>query len=40
MSPCKNGRCSNTPGSYKCSCTRGYQLADDGITCVGKQYDK
>lgn len=34
MSPCKNGRCSNTPGSYKCSCTRGFQLAEDGVTCV------
>lgn len=26
--------CSNTPGSYQCSCHNGYTL--DGIFCTGK----
>ncbi|XP_015749231.1 PREDICTED: cubilin-like, partial [Acropora digitifera] len=28
--------CHNNPGSYVCSCVRGYQLASDGKSCSGK----
>lgn len=28
--------CHNTPGSYICSCVRGYQLASDGKSCSGR----
>ena len=31
-----NATCSNTPGSYACSCNAGY--TGDGRTCVGKEY--
>ena len=27
--------CSNTAGSYVCSCRTGYELADDKISCIG-----
>jgi fibulin 1/2 len=27
--------CSNTVGSYTCSCRTGYRLASDGLTCNG-----
>ena len=27
--------CSNTLGSYNCSCLQGYLLLDDGISCEG-----
>ncbi|XP_072842973.2 nidogen-2 isoform X1 [Pogona vitticeps] len=27
--------CVNTPGSYRCECASGYQLAADRVTCVG-----
>ncbi|KAL1420962.1 hypothetical protein MTO96_004329 [Rhipicephalus appendiculatus] len=30
---CKS-HCTNTPGSYFCSCHPGYELSPDGITCV------
>ena len=29
-------RCQNTPGSYRCICPKGYQLALDKIHCEGK----
>lgn len=32
--PCGNGRCDNTPGSYRCVCRLGYRLSGD--TCTGK----
>ncbi|CAL8352205.1 unnamed protein product [Lota lota] len=32
LGPCSNGRCDNTPGSYKCVCHRGYQL--EGNSCT------
>ena len=28
--------CTNTIGSYMCSCNPGYHLASDGRTCNGK----
>ena len=28
--------CTNTDGSYICSCYSGYQLKPDGLTCQGK----
>ena len=28
--------CTNTDGSYKCSCYSGYKLKSDGLTCEGK----
>ena len=36
----ENGKCSQTcrnkPGSYECECNRGYSLAYDKRTCIGK----
>ena len=37
-SPC-NHTCTNTPGSFKCSCNDGYVLDDDGSTCNGELID-
>ena len=34
-SPC-NHNCTNTLGSYQCSCYSGYKLEEDGKTCTGK----
>ena len=28
--------CTNTFGSYKCSCNDGYTLDFDGVSCTGK----
>lgn len=28
--------CTNTPGSYLCSCSEGYELDSDAISCNGK----
>ena len=30
----ENANCTNTDGSYTCSCLSGY--SGDGVTCVGK----
>jgi len=27
--------CDNTVGSYRCSCSKGYQLASDSHSCSG-----
>ena len=35
ISGCQN-ICTNTYGSYKCSCFSGYELKPDGLTCQGK----
>ena len=29
-----NQLCTNTDGSYECSCEGGFMLLDDGVTCV------
>ena len=31
---CKNGRCSNTFGSYMCTCNNGFELAANAIECI------
>ena len=35
--PCDatNGGCTNSEGSYTCTCTSGYELNADGSTCDG-----
>ena len=30
---CSQG-CNNTVGSFECTCTSGYELSDDGRTCI------
>ena len=30
------GQCHNTPGGYKCVCSRGYKLDPSGTRCIGK----
>ena len=30
--------CTNTQGSYSCSCVSGYQLSSDGKSCVGESH--
>ena len=32
--------CDNTPGSYSCSCERGFQLQSDGESCTGGKHEK
>ena len=32
--PC-NQICTNTDGSFECSCMSGFQLESDGFTCEG-----
>ena len=31
-----NQTCTNLPGTFFCSCDGGYELLDDGSTCLGK----
>ena len=31
---CRNGRCLNTHGSYRCICDKGYKTSTDGMRCV------
>ncbi|KAL4228223.1 Fibrillin-1 [Mactra antiquata] len=31
---CKNGRCMDTDGSYRCDCYAGFKINDDGSECV------
>lgn len=30
---CRNGRCRNTAGSFRCECAPGYTLTGDGRNC-------
>lgn len=32
---CNGGKCTNTPGSYTCTCQDGLTTSPDGITCEG-----
>ena len=32
---CRNGRCINNDGSYRCQCTAGYVIDDTGRDCKG-----
>lgn len=32
---CRNGRCFNEIGSFKCLCNEGYELTLDGKNCIG-----
>lgn len=34
--PCSPGWCENLPGSFRCTCTQGYEPAPDGRSCVGE----
>ena len=36
MSPCKNGTCLNTFGSFLCTCPEGSKLDITGLGCSGK----
>ena len=33
---CKNGRCVNEPGNFRCVCDRGFTANADGKACVGR----
>lgn len=33
---CDGGECTNTAGSYVCTCPRGYITSTDGARCVGE----
>ncbi len=35
---CNGGKCTNTPGSYLCSCQGGLTTSGDGITCEGNSF--
>ena len=37
FSPCEQ-ECTNTDGSYQCSCINGFILKSDNLTCQGKNY--
>lgn len=34
---CKNGRCENTVGSYRCKCDQGFLANPTQTECIGKE---
>ena len=36
---CCTQLCTNLPGSYQCSCKRGFMLDADRCTCIGKSLE-
>lgn len=36
MTPCKNGSCLNTFGSFLCTCPEGSKLDITGLACIGQ----
>ena len=34
-----NQNCTNSNGSYFCSCYPGYEIENDNKTCIGKGFD-
>lgn len=35
-SPCINGDCKNSPGSFLCLCSMGSSLDSSGLECIGE----
>jgi hypothetical protein len=33
---CQNGHCTNTFGSFMCSCNDGFRLDDSNALCIGR----
>lgn len=37
---CDGGECTNTAGSYVCTCPRGFMTSPDGSRCIGKTLNR
>jgi len=37
---CDGGECTNTAGSYVCTCPRGFMTSPDGSRCIGKMLNR
>lgn len=35
---CRNGKCINTLGSYRCICDRGFKADKSELYCLGKNF--
>lgn len=40
MSLCRNAKCINTDGSYKCECLPGYAASDQPNYCITSETEK